>query len=240
MNRSKSTMPSTFHPLRYWLIGAVAVAILLAGFSLFELGMMRAGYNRLDSFADYQELSDKYADAVAESKRLREKNTVLETAAKIDREAYRQVESRLVDLQTQIQNQAEDLQFYKGIVNANEGTGLRIQDFRISKLTGEHNYNLRVILAQALRSNQKISGQVDVRIEGLRAGEAETLDVSDMLAAEQDSGSLKFGFRYFQDLQANITIPADFEPERVHIKARLKGQSSKTVEEFFDWTVKPG
>ncbi len=240
MNRSKTGMPNEFNPVRYWLLGAGAVVLLLGGFALYELGMMRAGFNRLESLAEYQELGNKYATAVAENKKMRERNTVLETAAKIDREAYRQVESQLVDLQTQIQHQTEDLDFYKGIVNADEGTGLRIQDFRISSSVGEHNYTLRVVLAQALRSNQKISGQVELVIEGLRAGAAESLDVGDLIAAEEGADKLRFGFRYFQDLQVNIAIPADFEPERVLIKARLKGNSSKTVEEFFDWTVKPG
>ena len=233
-------MQKQFHPLRYWLFGVAAVALLLGGTALYELGMMRAGYSRLESLAKYQELDDQYDESVTETKRLRERNAVLETAAKIDREAYRQVEDQLVELQTQIQNQTEELEFYKGIVNADEGGGLRIQDFRVSRSAGDHNYNLRVVLAQALRSNREISGQVDLVIEGSRGGAAETLDVRELIASEQGTGALNFGFRYFQDLQANITIPADFEPSRVHVKARLQGQSSKTVEEFFVWNVKPG
>ena len=95
-------------------------------------------------------------------------------------------------------------------------------------------------MAQALQSNQKISGQVDLVIEGLQGGEAEQLDVRRLIAADEASGSLKFGFRYFQNLQANVTIPEGFEPERVLITARQAGKSSKTVEEFFVWALKPG
>jgi hypothetical protein len=233
-------MQNQYHPIRYWLFGIGALAALLGGFALYELGMMRAGFSRLGSLAEYRELQDEYETAVEEQKRLRERNAVLETAAKIDREAYRQVEERLIELQTQIQEQTEELEFYKGIVNADEGSGLRIQDFRISRATGERNYKLRVVLAQALRSNRKISGRLELTIEGSRGGAAETLDVRDLIAADQGAGALDFGFRYFQDLQANVTIPADFEPSRVHVRARLQGQSSKTVEEFFDWNVKPG
>ena len=141
----RSDRQSEYSPARYWLLGFAAIALLLCGFALFEYGMMRAGYNRLEALEKYAALSDNHDEVVAESKRLRERVVVLETAAKIDKEAYRQVESELIELQTQIQNQSEDLEFYKGIVNANEGSGLRIQDFRISRNAGEHNYNLRVV-----------------------------------------------------------------------------------------------
>jgi cell division septum initiation protein DivIVA len=238
--RRRQQMHAGYRPVRYWLLGAGAVLLLLAGFALYELGMMRAGYNRLQALEAYDDLRDRFADLETDNKRLRERAAVLETAAKIDKEAYRQVEAQLIDLQTEIQNQTEDLEFYKQIVNANEGSGLRIQDFRIVRNTGERNYNLRVVLAQALRTNQKISGQVDLVIEGLRGGEADQLDVAGLIAADKGSGSLKFGFRYFQDLQANVTIPADFEPQKVVVKARPAGKSSKTVEEFFVWTIKPG
>jgi hypothetical protein len=238
--RRRNQVHAGYRPARYWLLGAGVVLLLLGGFALYEFGMMRAGYNRIEAMQSYDSLSDELDGSIAEGKRLRQRVAVLETAATIDKEAYRQVEIQLVDLQTQIQNQAEDLEFYKGIVNANEGSGLRIQDFRVEKNTGERNYNLRVVLAQALRTNQKISGKVDLVIEGMRAGEADKLDVAQLISADKASGSLKFGFRYFQDLQANITIPADFEPHKVVIRARPSGKSSKTVEEFFVWLVKPG
>ena len=76
-------------------------------------------------------------------------------------------------------------------------------------------------------------------IEGTEDGEQASYALTDLLPADADK-DWPFSFRYFQDLQANVTIPADFEPSRVRVKARLQGQTSKTVEEFFDWNVKPG
>lgn len=240
MPSNRSSIRQSYNPLRFWLLGAVAVVVLLAGFALFEYGMMRAGYNRRASVQEYEQLSEQHDALQKESKKQRERIAILETAAKIDKAAYRQVEDRLVELQTEIQLQSEDLNFYKGIVNANEGSGLRIQDFRVSKLTGDHSYHLSVVLAQALRSNKKISGQIDVIVEGLRAGEVEKLNVRQLIVADKATGSLKFGFRYFQDLQADVTFPEDFEPERVFVRVRLQGKSSKTVEESFDWRIKSG
>jgi len=240
MPSNRSSIRQSYNPLRFWLLGAVAAVVLLAGFALFEYGMMRAGYNRRASVQEYEQLSEQHDALQKESKKQRERIAILETAAKIDKAAYRQVEDRLVELQTEIQLQSEDLNFYKGIVNANEGSGLRIQDFRVSKLTGDHSYHLSVVLAQALRSNKKISGQIDVIVEGLRAGEVEKLNVRQLIVADKATGSLKFGFRYFQDLQADVTFPEDFEPERVFVRVRLQGKSSKTVEESFDWRIKSG
>ena len=71
-------------------------------------------------------------------------------------------------------------------------------------------------------------------------GEATRLGLSDVAASADDAKPLKYSFRYFQDLKAALVLPEDFEPERVHVTIKTKGKSSKTVEEFFIWEVKPG
>ena len=96
-----------------------------------------------------------------------------------------------------------------------------------------------VVLAQAFRSTRLVSGQVEMVIEGLQAGEPARLGLTE-LAPESDASRIAYSFRYFQDLKAEIVIPDGFEPERVHVIVRVKGKNSKTVEDFFVWEVKSG
>ena len=98
-------------------------------------------------------------------------------------------------------------------------------------------YQLRVVLAQALRSNREISGRVAVSLEGLQGGEPALLQLSEL---GYSGDSLDYSFLYFQELKAGITMPADFEPQRARVTVRPRGKNAKTVEEIFVWQPETG
>ena len=208
---------------------ACGLAIVWAAF---ELGQVRAGYNRFSAQAQEQELRSQLLEAQRDNGRLREQLSALETNSKVEAESYRQVEARLGELQAQIQSQSEDLAFYRGIVSVDEKAGLRVQDFELSRAGGEGEYTLRLVLAQALRNDKRISGTVDLAIEGARDGEAAVLGMSELSL----KSGLDFSFRYFENLESLLTIPPGFEPARVIVTLRPKGQSGAAVEKAFDWS----
>ncbi len=105
---------------------------------------------------------------------------------------------------------------------------------------GEREFDVRLVLAQAFRSDRQVSGEVDFVVEGVQRGKAARLTLDELRAADPDAKPLRYAFRYFQDLKAAIVLPEGFAPERVHVTVRSKGKSSKTVEEFFIWEVKAG
>ena len=210
----------------------VFVSVLGICWFLYELGLNRAGFKQIEAIQERGELESQISELEEQNKTLSERIAVLEVAAKIDREAYSKVEAELVSLQTRILEQQEDIEFYKGIVNENDGTGLRIQDFQISRGLGERDYDLRLVLAQAFRSDRKISGKVEFVVEGVQRGKASRLGLGE-LGAEGTPGTLSYSFRYFQDLKAAVVLPEDFTPERVQVIVRGSGKSGKTVEEFF-------
>jgi hypothetical protein len=168
---------------------------------------------------------------------LSEQVAILATATKIDREAYRQIEAELAELQNKILAQQENIEFYRGIVNEDDGSVLRIQDFKVLVGSREHVYELRLVLARALRSNREVSGQVELIIEGLLRGAPVQYTLDEV---SLDGGRLRYEFLYFEDLKSVIALPAEFQPERVHILVRPKGKSAKIVDEFFVWQPETG
>jgi len=238
MNR-KVVVTSQSEQVRYILWAGIAGLVIVTGLISYEVGQNRAGFSRIDAQGNVTRLESENSELVKQNKKLSEHIAVLETSVKIDREAYRKVENQLVDLQSRILEQQENIEFYKGIVNENDGTGLRIQDFRISQGLGEREFDLRLVLAQAFRSTKLVSGQVEMVVEGLQEGEPVRLALQDLVSNDA-SGKLGYSFRYFQDLKAEVVIPPDFVPERVHVIVRFKGKNSKTVEDFFVWNVKSG
>ena len=239
MNRSNLVITRA-SLLRRRLLSAGLVLIVFGGaWFMYEFGLSRAGFSHFESLQKRNLIATENRELAARNKELSERVAVLEMAAKVDREAYGVVEAELITLQARILEQQEDIEFYKGIVNENDGTGLRIQDFQVSRGIGEREYDLQLVLAQAFRSDRKVSGKVSVVIEGVRRGKAARLDLNE-LGAEGASKPLRYSFRYFQDLKAAVVLPEDFTPERVHVIVKSAGKTSKTVEEFFIWDIKAG
>jgi hypothetical protein len=215
---------------------AVCAGIVLV-WAAYELGQRRAGHNRFEAQSIEAELRDQLLASRDEARRLKEQVALLETSDKVKAEAYRQVEGQLGELQVRIQEQQEDLAFYRGIVAADEQTGLRVQDFGVFQGV-DGAFKLRLVLAQALRNNNKVAGIVELDIEGERGGEPAVLGLRDV-SAEGDK-QLDFSFRYFQNLTTSLLLPEDFAPTRVKIRLRPRSGGQKNVEASFDWEVQPG
>ena len=222
------------------LMAGLVCGVFVSGWFIYGLGLSNAGFLRNESLETRNQLENEVDELTTRNKELREKVAALEMAMKIDGEAYGQVGSELELLQARILEQQEDIEFYKGIVNENDAIGLRIQDFQISQGFGEREFDVQLVLAQAFRSDRQVSGKVELVVEGVQRGKAVRLSLAELVPEDTAAKPLSYSFRYFQDLKAAVVLPEDFAPERIHVIVRSKGKSSKTVEEFFIWDVKPG
>jgi hypothetical protein len=118
---------------------------------------------------------------------------------------------------------------------------LRVQDFEL--LTGDEvsSFSLRLVLAQAMRASQRISGSVELRVEGVQDDKPLTLGLAELGVDDEQRKSLAgFSFRYFQNLEADLVLPEGFAPTRVIVTLRPKGSRAKPLEKTFDWAVRPG
>jgi hypothetical protein len=219
-----------------------AVAGLCAGLAIvwlaYELGQRRAGYNSRAAQESRVEVENELEAYEDENHKLREKIALLETNVKIDSEAYRRVDNELAGLQAQILKQQEDLAFYRGIV-ADQETGVRIQDLELFSGENELSYSMHLVLAQAIGTDQRVSGFVELQVDGTRDGESLSLSLADM-GRPSGKRRLDFSFRYFQNLETDLILPEGFAPARVSVKLTPQGNSAKPVEKSFDWSVEVG
>ena len=219
------------------LIGVVCAAVFI--WIAFELGQIRAGHNSMEAGELTRELEAALDEERETTEELRARIAQLETDLKVDRAAYAGVEQELSELEAEIFAQEEDLEFYRGIV-ADQQTGLRIQDFVLWRGDRPRAFSMRLVLAQAMRAGSRISGSVDLDIEGMQDGEAKTLRLRDVLIGAGSKSRLDFAFRYFQNLEADLLLPKGFEPLRVNLRLSPNGKSAKTVEKSVEWVVKSG
>lgn len=213
---------------------------IVAGYLVFEYGRISAGYNTVDAANERAALEAEIDARDARIADLEQEVALLETHRAIDREAYTEVETSLLDLQAKIQEQRDAIAFYRGIVSPADGRpGLRVQDFRLTRGAEERQFNLRLVLVQAMKHDRKVSGDVAVTVEGSEDGVARTYALAELLPAEA-SKDWPFSFRYFQDFDRQIVLPDGFTPERVHVEVRSRTRSISSIEESFAWVTSQG
>jgi len=224
-------------------IWALALAVLVAGVSLYlayELGRYQSGYSLLDQRRERANLHRQLADEKAVSDELRRQLAIGETSSEIDRATYAQVETTLADLQAQIQTQEEELVFYRGIVSPQDRVaGLRIQSLEALPGDGEGRYLVRLLLVQAIQHSRSVSGSVKLQLEGIRDGQTASFDAAE-LVVPGESYDMDYEFRYFQGLEAELVLPAGFEPQRMNVEIWPNEARAERINQTFEWPAIAG
>ena len=239
-------MASTPHiqmhgPGRIWVIrGLLLGLVVVIGYLLFELGRIKGGYDVVDAASERQQYRDRISTLQDEIVTLEQAVALLETHREIDQEAYKEVEGSLSALQVKIQEQRDAIAFYRGIVSPADGkSGLRVQDLKLTRGKQEREFNLRLVLVQAMQHDRKVSGDVSLSVEGSQDGVETSYTFTELVASEAEKG-WAFSFRYFQDFDRQLVLPDGFTPERIHVEVRSRTRSIASIEESFAWVTSQG
>jgi hypothetical protein len=221
---------------RSWVQRAIlAIALVVGAYLIFEFGRIQAKYNIVDAISEQQALFNDIKGLENRIVALKQEIALLETHQDIDREAYQVVEGTLGDLQKKIQEQRDAIAFYRGILSpADGGRGLRVQDLKLTKGKDERQYHVRLVLVQVMQHDRSVKGEVDFSIDGAQDGVDVTYALEQLLPAEADS-NWPFSFRYFQDFDRELGLPAGFTPEKINIEVISRTKSIASVKQSFLW-----
>lgn len=218
------------------LLALLAIALLMAGWAMFEYGRFSAGYDSIEAGEEHRVLLAHVDELEGNIEQLREEKAVLERAAQIERKAYDELDTTLKVLQAEILELKEELAFYRGIVSPRDATsGLQLQRFRIEPNGKPRGYRYKVILTQVLQNDVTARGVVHIHVEGLQGNETRVLTLNEI--TEKSIKELEYSFRYFQSMEGDIQLPSGFKPQRVTIKVipRKTRSSEELIEKTFDW-----
>jgi hypothetical protein len=217
---------------------AIALAIVVGGYLVFEFGRLQAGYNIADEIADKAALGEVIAGLEDQIAGLKQEIALLETHREVEKEAYKVVEANLADLEQKIQEQSEAIAFYRGIVSPKDGgRGLRVQDIKLTPGRDDRHYTLRLVLVQVMKHDRAVKGNVAFSLEGSQDGAAKTYAL-EALIPEDASSSWPFQFRYFQEFDRELVLPEGFTPERINVEVNSKTKSIASIERNFDWLAR--
>jgi len=220
-----------------------ALGVLVAGgvlYLTYELGRYQSGYSILDHRRERAQLTKQLAEERGVSDELRRQLAIGETSSEIDRATYAQVETTLADLQAQIQTQEEELVFYRGIVSPQDRVaGLRIQSLEALPGDGEGRYLVRLLLVQAIQHRARVSGAVKLQLEGIQDGQMASFDAADLVVPGEPY-DMAYEFRYFQGLEAELALPAGFEPQRMTVEILPSEARAEHINQTFEWPAITG
>ena len=114
-----------------------------------------------------------------------------------------------------------------------------MQDFRLTRGADEREYNIRLVLIQAMKHDRRVSGEVELVVEGTENGEQKSYSYADLLPADADE-TWAFSFRYFQDFDRQVVLPDGFTPERVSVHVESRTRSIDSIDEDFSWLTSVG
>jgi len=215
----------------------LVVAVAVLGF---ELGRYESGYSLLDERRQIEAFEALIAERDGTIDELRRQQAILETSIEIDRETYATVEENLAELEQRIQAQEEELVFFRGIVSPGDGVaGLRIQSVEVASQDQERQHLLRLLLVQSIVHNDRVTGSVRLRIAGELDAEPVVYEFAELVADGQSS-ELPYGFRYFQSIEQEFSLPTGFEPEQLEIEIWPREPRGETFMQSFLWSTVSG
>jgi septal ring factor EnvC (AmiA/AmiB activator) len=214
---------------------AVAVALIVGGYLTFEFGRIQADYNVVDAAQKRHDDENRIAELEQQISTLKQEISLLETHRTIDREAYKDVETSLSNLQEKIQEQGDAIAFYRGIISPSDGQrGLRVQDLRLSKGKDARQYHVKLVLVQVMQHDRSVKGEVNFSLEGAQDGVATSYSLEQLVPADEAS-NWPFSFRYFQNFNRQLILPEGFLPERINIEVHSRTKSIASVKQSFLW-----
>ena len=166
---------------------------------------------------------------------LRHRVAVAEVGQKVDRQAQADAQRMMGELQAETARQKQELQFYRGLVVRQYGSGtLRVQELRVRAEEEERRFLVLITLVQAATRDTIANGTVTFSVEGKKGKDPLTLPLAEIEVDKRKQ--FPFSLRFFQQIEVPIELPLEFEPERLHVEYRL-GRNPEPTRQTFDWRV---
>ena len=224
---------------RIILIAAVALLGIFTLYVIYELGRYNAGYDRL---AVAQERTEKEVEIERLQKtnhELRTKLAELDTIRIGRAREQAEVAQTIGDLQAQVARESQELAFYRGVVTQGATEiGVKIGQLRVSPAHRAGLFTVHLALVRSGRPDNMVTGTLGLVVDGGTGGNSDTpLDLAALTQGKQQE--LPFNFRFYQNFDQEIVIPAGFKPEHLAVEVHSSRKDIAPLVQSFIWNPDP-
>jgi hypothetical protein len=232
-NRTSELVVKPRQPFRTKLIAALSgvVVTLLVVAGVYRYGLQRAGFEVGLASQEQSRLKDQIDQLTKENQNLQEKLARAQRSQQMNQTAYAEVNQTLKQSAQEALKLREEISFYKNILSpADKIPGIRVQSLEIKPGDGDAQYHYKLVVIQALKHDHNIRGSAHFEISGLQAGKDIVLEFPG-----RKGKRIGFNFKYFQDIEGDIQLPAAFEPHQIKVTVKTVGRRGKTIEKEYPW-----
>jgi hypothetical protein len=229
---------TTYAPTRRWVTIVVLVLLVAAGvYGMFEFGRFRAGHDAIAAFNERRALQKRIEDGEVTIADLRAKVAQLESAGIGQTREREEVQRTIGDLQAQVARANQELAFFRGIVTQNANSAeVKIQQARMVATATANKFRIRVTLVQPVKS-EPAGGVLVLSVDGELDGKPGRVDLATLSGGKQRE--IPFNFRYYANLEEEITVPPGMKPEQLLVEVRSNRRGSAPVQQSYVWSVDP-
>lgn len=221
-----------YDPKRRWLLRGATFALVLVAFAA---GIFTGSQNYRQVVQD-RDLLRQEADAARDaSNKHRKRVAQLAIGSEVDQRATDAARESMAVMRKEIASLKSEISFYKGLMaptNEERGLGIRSMDLLATK--NPRKFAFKLVLQQLAVEHRLVRGDVRIDVVGRQNGNEATLPLS-VLSEQVVSELIKFKFKYFQNIQADLLLPEGFEPQRIDVAVKANGAKKVSVEKKFGW-----
>jgi hypothetical protein len=224
---------------RAWVFSLCLVALAALSWLTYRYGLDEGMATRVEVVLERDQLRTALADNENRLALVRQEVADLKLGGQVDTRANEEVRQSIEALQTQIAELNEEIRFYKGVMVPNaEEKGLRIERLDVSNAAGQNQYRYSLMLTQVVDKHEYIQGGVVITLAGTQGDKVVSYTLNEL--NKDVAGDIRFRFRYFQNIDGEITVPDGFLPTQMLIVARPAGRGKAAIERAFDWQLREG
>lgn len=167
----------------------------------------------------------------SQAESLAQREATLSRSDQVSRAANKEIQSVLAEREEEISDLRANIAFYERLVGATgQPKGLGVHSARFAAEAGG-TWRYQIVLTQSLNKGAISSGRLRFTVEGVRDGKLATIGW-DELHQRHGVPAQDYSFRYFQQLDGSVMLPADFTPQRVRVSLDGGGVA---VEQTLGW-----
>jgi cell division protein FtsB len=217
--------------------------VVLIGVAASALGGFAYGY--YTTMLAQQTEAQSRQELVAELNSLRNENSelnrqvaILDRTSVMDQRATEEVQSTIRGLRERVAQLEQDIVYYRSVVSEEtEDTGLTIGQLDLETGSEAGNYRYKLVLRQRDADGDTfLLGHVNVNLIGTQYEDQVILPLRDV-SDDEDELDIRLRFKYFQNIEGELSLPEGFTPQRVQIAAVATEPVSKSINQDFSWVV---
>jgi len=176
---------------------------------------------------------ERLREATARIDALEQEAATLKRSDQISRQANADLQGTLAERDEEIAGLRADVAFYERFVGATgQRHGLTVHELKLEPQRDPQLWHFVATLTQNLNRGAVNSGHLLLSVEVSDAGRMQKLAWG-ALRQQQNAPGIEYSFKYFQQVEGDLVLPAGVKPVRVI--ARLVPSSGAAVEQSFTW-----